>query len=116
MGDRRMPKYCPFNCYGNGNCPVRLEPYSSNITVASCECLEEFSGHLCNCIPEPTLANVVTNTLQWISLSLVVLAAVVFFAYAGYNRMLNSQFEYSQIRRITSTWEDEDNLNDILDD
>ena len=46
---------------------------------------------------------------------MVGLFSLMFVAYAMYNQMLNSAFEYSQIRRVTSAWDD-DAGDDVLDD
>jgi hypothetical protein len=113
--ERRLSANCPMNCYGNGNCPRRLESYSSNITVATCECISKYRGHLCNILPKVALTEVTPLLRQWISLGMVGLFSLMFVAYAMYNQMLNSAFEYSQIRRVTSAWDD-DAGDDVLDD
>ena len=48
----REPAPCPMKCYGNGACPSRLETYSSNITVSSCECAQHYrSSATCTHVP-----------------------------------------------------------------
>jgi len=114
--ERRQSKMCPKRCYGNGNCDTRLESYSSNITVGSCECVSPFFGHLCTSVPNVDLPTVTPAIMQLISIGMVVFSAFMWGVYSLYNQMLNANFEYAQVRRVTSSFEDEKVYDDVLYD
>ena len=47
---------------------------------------------------------------------MVVCSAFMWGVYSLYNQMLNANFEYAQVRRVTSSFEDEKVYDDVLYD
>lgn len=55
--DYKMESDCPDSCYGQGYCDYGWSIETTNITVGSCSCIMEYTGHLCSYIPDKKMVS-----------------------------------------------------------